>query len=99
MTIVSNPVINVTKTPPQTTISNQDQRVLVIGQQIGALTSGVLVENIGNNVSDIDVFGTDSLLAHMLRGYKDVNSVTVVDAIPLNDNGSGVDAKKYQNTE
>ena len=93
MTIVSRPIVNITKSPATTSISNKPQRVLIVGQQTGSTyTSGQLVENIGNNVSDITAFGAGSHIAEMIKRFKQTNEVTRLDAIPLDDNGAAVSA-------
>jgi phage tail sheath gpL-like len=93
MTVVSNPVVNITKAPASQTISNAPQKVLIIGQQTGTFyTSGQLIEEIGNANVEIGNIGKGSHLAEMVRAFKNVNEVTRVDAIPLDDAGGAVDA-------
>lgn len=93
MTVVSNPVVNVTKAPASQIISNAPQKVLIVGQQTGSTyTSGQLVEEIGNANVEIGNFGKGSHIAEMVRAFKSVNQVTRVDAIPLDDDGSAVSA-------
>jgi phage tail sheath gpL-like len=93
MTVVSNPVVNITKAPASQTISNAPQKVLIIGQQTGTFyTSGQLIEEIGNANVEIGNIGKGSHLAEMVRAFKKVNQVTRVDAIPLDDAGGAVDA-------
>jgi len=93
MTIVSKPIVNVTKSPAITTISSAPQKVLIVGQQTGTTyTSGQLVENIGNNTSDITAFGAGSMIAESIAGFKNKNKVTRIDAIPLDDAGASTAA-------
>lgn len=93
MTVISRPIVNITKAPDSNTISNAPQKILVVGQQTGSTyTSGQLVESIGNDNTEIAAIGNGSHLGEMLRRIKQVNQVTRVDAIPLDDNGSAVDA-------
>lgn len=90
---VSNPIINITKAPAEQSISNAPQKVLIVGQQTGSVyTSGSLVENIGNANVEIGNFGKGSQIAEMVKAFKSVNQVTRLDAIALDDNGSGVQA-------
>jgi phage tail sheath gpL-like len=90
---VSNPIINITKAPAEQSISNAPQKVLIVGQQTGSVyTSGSLVENIGNANVEIGNFGKGSQIAEMVKAFKSVNQVTRLDAIALDDSGSGVQA-------
>lgn len=90
---VSNPIINITKAPAEQSISNAPQKVLIVGQQTGSVyTSGSLVESIGNANIEIGNFGKGSQVAEMVKAFKSVNQVTRLDVIPLDDNGSGVQA-------
>jgi phage tail sheath gpL-like len=90
---VSNPIINITKAPAEQSISNAPQKVLIVGQQTGSVyTSGSLVENIGNANVEIGNFGKGSQIAEMVKAFKSVNQVTRLDAIPIDDNGSGIRA-------
>lgn len=94
MTTVSNPVVNVVKTPASTTISNAPQRVLIVGQQTGAVyTTGQLVENISNSNVETENFGKDSHITAMVKSFKKINQLTAIDAIPLDDNGAAVEAE------
>lgn len=93
MTKVSNPKINITKAPASQIISNAPQRVLIVGQQTGSVyTSGQLVENIENANVEITNVGLGSQIGAMMAGYKAINQETALDIIPLDDNGSAVDA-------
>lgn len=72
---------------------NAAQKVLFVGQMTaaGSATSGALVESI--SLADITaLFGRDSMIAIMIRAAKNISSTTKFDAIPLSDNGAGVDA-------
>ena len=70
------------------TAQNAAQKILFIGQKnAGSATPGALVEDISKN--DIDsLFGADSMIANMLQDAKEINKVTRMDAISLDDNGS-----------
>jgi phage tail sheath gpL-like len=90
---VSNPIINITKAPAEQSISNAPQKVLIVGQQTGSVyTSGSLVESIGNANIEIGNFGKGSQISEMVKAFKSANQVTRLDAIALDDNGSGVQA-------
>ncbi len=72
---------------------NAEQKILFVGQKTsaGSASSGALVEDI--SLADISsLFGADSMIAIILRAAKDINNTTKMDAISLDDNGSGVDA-------
>lgn len=74
-------------------VENTPQKVLLVGQKTsaGSAASGVLVQNISSSgAPENALFGEDSTLADMVRGYKAVNPVVQVDAIPLDDDGSAV---------
>ena len=74
-------------------VSNTPQKVLFVGQMVaaGSATGGNLYENIQDNSEDT-LFGAASQLAGMIRAARKLNPVTRFDAIPLDDNGSGVAA-------
>lgn len=75
-------------------VGNKPQKVLFVGQKTGAgsAVAGSLVENIQNDNSENSLFGEDSMLAGMIRAAKKENQVTIMDAIPLDDDGAGVAA-------
>ncbi len=86
-------VVNITNAA--TAVKNTAQRILVVGQKTaaGSKASGALVENIQNDNSENAFFGENSmLLAAMVRAVKKENQVTIVDAIPIDDAGGGVQA-------
>ncbi len=87
------PSVSVAITNSTQAVQNTDQRVLILGQKTsaGSATSGTLVENILNDGSEDALFGEDSQIAATIRAYKRVNQVVRVDAISLDDDGSGVD--------
>jgi phage tail sheath gpL-like len=91
---VSNPRTSFSIISANTTVSNEPQRVLLIGQKTssGSADSGALVQNIGNNSEENALFGANSILADMVRSFKSINKVSRLDAIALSDNGSGVAA-------
>lgn len=94
MTTVSQPKVNIIKAPASTTIGVDEQRVLIVGQQStsSSYETGQLIEDIGNSNQEINVIGKGSPLGNMLSAFKRINEITKVDAIPLDDNGSGVNA-------
>lgn len=91
---ISQPDITINIIPAASTISNEPQKVLFIGQSVaaGTATNGDLEAGIGNNGEEDALFGATSMLAQMIRAARTLNGVTQFDAIPLADNGSGVDA-------
>jgi len=75
-------------------VANTEQRILLIGQKTsaGSATAGALVEAIANGGAEDALFGRDGMLATMIRANKKRNQQVQVDAIALDDNGSGVAA-------
>jgi len=71
----------------------QEQKVLMIGQKTSAGTASVgLNENIPSDGSANSLFGTKSMLAHMTRSFKELNTKSRLDAYVFNDHASGVAA-------
>ena len=93
MTIVLQPKTTVSIVGATVAVENTEQRLLFVGQKVpaGSAPSGSLVENILENGEDA-LFGANSMLAGMIRSAREQNPVTRFDAIPLDDNGSGVAA-------
>ncbi|HDY66292.1 MAG TPA: hypothetical protein ENH85_00720, partial [Candidatus Scalindua sp.] len=91
---VSQPDVTINIIPAQTEISNEPQRVLFVGQQTSAATatSGALTQNIQNNSEEDTLYGENSALAGMIRAAKELNQITRMDAIGLDDNGGAVAA-------
>jgi len=94
MTTQANPNVTVNIVSAITQVDNEPQKVLFVGQKVAAGTavSGELQENIQNDNSFDALFGSDSMLAAMLRSARLLNTKTQFDAIALDDDGSGVDA-------
>lgn len=92
--IITQPQIAVTIANASEAVQNTTQKVLFVGQKVssGSAADGVLVENILNDNSEDMLFGLDSMLAAMVRAAKKENKLTIMDAIPLDDDGSGVAA-------
>lgn len=90
---VSQPDVTVNVIPAALNVGNKPQRVLFVGQMTtGTATPGALTSDIQNANDEDTLFGANSLLAMQIRAYKKINKVTQVDAIALDDNGSGVSA-------
>ena len=94
MTVVSLPKISAALQPAFLPVQNSDHRVLIVGQKTSAGTavSGDLQTNILNDNSWDTLAGPTSMGAAMCRAFRRENGVTRLDAIFLDDNGSGVDA-------
>lgn len=92
---ISLPKVNIVKIPASTVVQNADQKVLFVGQMtsVGTATSGELYQNILNDGAQNTLFGKNSLLALGITAAKKINSVSRFDAIPLDDNISGVAAR------
>ena len=94
MTLVDQPIVNVLKTEdPQ--VGLEDQRVLIVGQQTGSTyTDGQLVEDIGNGGTEFSNMGKGSHVSEMVRRFRQINTVSKLDAIVLDDAGAAVPAIK-----
>jgi len=94
MTIVAQPRTSVSIVNASQAVGNTAHRVLFIGQKVTAGSAAALglVENILNDNSEDTLFGVNSMLAGMIRAGKKENQNTRMDAIALDDNGSGVAA-------
>lgn len=91
MTVSMQPKATVSIVGATTAVENTEQKVLFVGQKTsaGTVPSGALVENVGNNAQDA-LFGSNSMIAGMIRSAREQNGITRFDAIPLDDNASGV---------
>ena len=94
MTIIRQPKVNVNIIAASTTAANTAQKILFIGQKTaaGTATAGALVENVANGGAEDGLFGQNSMLATLIRANKVRNQQVQIDAIALDDNGSGVAA-------
>ncbi len=94
MTFIRQPKVNVNIVPSSEVVGNTAQKILFIGQKIaaGSATAGALIENIANGGAEDALFGRDSMIATLIRANKVRNQQIQVDAIALDDNGSGVAA-------
>lgn len=91
---VSNPRVTFNLVTSENRVGPDDQRCLVVGQmKTGSATAGALTTDVPRSNAEINtLFGADSHIAMILRGYRGVNEITNVDAIALADNGSGTAA-------
>ena len=74
--IIQSPKQTINIVSAQGEISTAAQKVLFVGQKTaaGSATSGVLVQNVLNDIAAINaLFGESSILAAMLRAYKEEN--------------------------
>lgn len=93
MTTINQPRVAVNILPAAAQVGNTGQKILFVGQMTtGTATAGALVESIGNDFSEDTLFGANSMLASLIRTNKLRNKEIQVDAIALDDNGSGVAA-------
>ena len=96
MTTISQPRVSLALASADREVANTAQRVLLVGQMDPATVGtnapdGVLIENLSSSDDPQDaLFGPASQLAEMVRAFKDVNPLTRVDILPLEDNGSAV---------
>ena len=92
-TQVSQPAVSITIASADAAVENTPQRVLAVGQQTAAAiaTTGALTTNISSSGAPEDaLFGPDSQLAAIIRAFKKVNKIVRLDAIGIDDDGSGV---------
>ena len=82
---ISQPDVTINILPAQEQISNEEQRVLVVGVAGASFagTVGALIENFPNNGTEDSLFGENSELALMVKAYKSINQNTRLDVIPL----------------
>jgi len=94
MTTVKTPDVTSSLLPASVKAGLATQKILFVGQKTSAGTAvaGDLNENILNDNAWDTLFGLDSMLAAMIRAARKVNAATIIDAIALDDDGSGVDA-------
>lgn len=94
MTTIRQPKVNVNIVPSSEEAQNTAQKILFVGQKVaaGSATAGALVENIANGGAEDALFGAKSMIAALIRANKRRNQQVQVDAISLDDNGSGVAA-------
>lgn len=88
-----NPILNVTIINGQTPAATPEHKVLIVGQSDDSnVTSGALVTEIGTNETDIkDKFGAKEHITQSILAFREINKVTRLDAIALND-ASGTQA-------
>lgn len=93
-TIIRQPKTTVNIVNASATVGNTEQRILIVGQKTsaGSAVAGALVEGIANGGAEDALFGRDGMLATLIRANKVRNQQVQVDAIALDDSGSGVDA-------
>ena len=88
MTTISQPEVTLALANADLAVGNDPQRTLIVGQKVaaGSATTAVLVENIGSSGAPEDaLFGRNSQVAAMIRAFKKVNQVSILDVIPLDD--------------
>lgn len=93
MTTINQPKVTTNIIAATEVVGNTAQRILFVGQKTtGIAGTGTLFENIANGGAEDALFGEDSMLAALIRANKVRNQQVQVDAIVLNDDGSGVNA-------
>lgn len=88
------PNVSINILSASTTVSNAAQKILFIGQKTsaGTATERTLITDIQNDNSWDTLFGSNSMLAGMIRTARKYNTVSQFDAIALEDDGSAVQA-------
>ena len=90
---LANPDVTASLRSDGVTAGLTPERMLFVGQQNGGTAvSGALTSNILADGAEDTLYGEDSPLAAAIRRARRRNGVTQIDAIGLDDNGSGVDA-------
>jgi phage tail sheath gpL-like len=93
MTIISEPQIDLDIIAAAAAPQNTSQKVLFVGQMLsGTATPATLIQNIGVAGEENALFGAKSFIAGMIRSARRMNKATQFDALPLADNGAGVQA-------
>lgn len=92
--VISEPSVTLNIIRSKGLIGVTEHKVLFIGQKTvdGSATAGALSQSIQANADIEAKFGERALLTQMLRAARRINDVTQFDAIPLDDDGSAVDA-------
>lgn len=90
-TQIKQPSVSIALANADSTVQITDQQVLIVGQQnAGTAVSGDLEQNIGTAGEEDALYGADSMLAEEIREFRKINKVNRVDAIGIDDDGSGV---------
>ncbi len=92
-TQIIQPEVTISLVNADREVGNVAQKVLIIGQKVaaGSATEGDLHSNLASTGAPEDaLFGINSQIAGMIRAFKAVNPIIQLDAIALDDNGSGV---------
>jgi len=91
--IISQPEVTINIIPALQQVGNTAQRVLIVGQMLtGTAVSGELQEQVLNSNNEDALFGSQSMIAGMIRAFKKINKVTRIDAIGIDDNAGGAAA-------
>lgn len=94
-TVIREPEVSIAIISSDSLVGNKPQKILAVGQKTAAGTAvaGSLVTNIQNDRSVINgLFGANSQIAGIIRNARRYNTKTRIDAIAVDDNGSGVAA-------
>jgi len=94
MSGILKPVVKGTIIPDTELVFDESQKILCVGQMTaaGTATPGELYTLIGNNNEQNALFGSHSQLAMVIRQVKKYNKKNRIDAIPLEDSGTGTGA-------
>ncbi len=91
---ISKPSVTLNIIPAEQIAKVSEHRVLLVGQMLtGTATAGEIERDVDDATNAINaLFGARSQVAEMTREFKDYNKKTAIDVLPLDDNGSAVDA-------
>ena len=90
--VIKQPRTSIAIANASVAVQNSAHKCLFVGQKTaaGSATAGALVTNVGNEGEEDALFGPSSQLASAIRAFRRINEVSRVDAIALDDSGSGV---------
>lgn len=91
-----NPRVNLTIVNAQQKIVTGERRPLLFAQGVstGSYTSGELITNLSNDDDELKaLLGSNSQAYIMATAFRELNEISRLDAIIVDDNGSGVDAE------
>ena len=90
---IDKPDVSFSIIPAQQIAGVTEQRVLITGQMLpaGSAVAGDLIRDFPNDGSEDTLFGATSHIAGLVRAFKELNIVSNLDVIPLDDSGTAVD--------
>ncbi len=89
---IDKPKVTFSIIPAQQLAGVTEQRVLIVGQMLaaGTATAGVVIRDFPNDGSEDVLFGQTSHIAGLIRAFKAINEVSILDILPIADAGGAV---------